>query len=219
MKIVKNPIWGVILALFLPGFALSGSTGGVYLDDFNSVSEKSHYGYAPEPAKVQAGFCIYFDSAEVDLMLIEVDTLGSDKSLQIKYLLPIYHFWGNWLSVRKEFSKPIDLSAYKGLIIRLRVNIASNAVLRVTLSDITQEKQLGDDMWWSDNKTVLGEYTGEWIEIKMPFDKFYESFGEGTRHNDGKLNLKRIVGFDINIISKPREVASGKLQIDYIKTY
>lgn len=103
-----------------------------------------------------------------------------------------------WLSIRRPFPEPVDLSDRTGLSLALRVERPSDARLRVTLSD--QAAGGGDDLWWLDlDADILARETG-WIDLQLPFDGFRPCHGRGCRTNDRALDLSRVVAWEINVL-------------------
>lgn len=86
------------------------------IDEFNDPSVKSYSGYASNPVYVQEGYNVYYERAKVRIYRIKVTPSdNTNKALQIQYELPTYFSWGNWLSIRREFKTPLNLSEYRGL--------------------------------------------------------------------------------------------------------
>lgn len=125
------------------------------------------------------------------------------------------------MSVRREFQSPMNLENYKGLEVNLRVEVpAPDAFLRITLSDLTDDHKGGDEMWWFDcNKNLLKSKTPKWTQIRLPFNGFFRSSGEGTRHNDYKMNLKKIIAYEINLVSNAGKHVEGVILLDSLHAY
>ena len=193
------------------------------VDDFDGqpsgINCSSFHG---ETAIKSLGYCIYYEKAEVTLSKVAVSE--QDSALRIEFNLPPYFDWGNWLSIRNEPGTLWDLSEYKGLELKLRVEAPSNAMLRLTLADVVSTEDVGkkgsDELWWFDfHESVMKINPGEWQTLKAPFKKFYESWGAGTRHNDSKLDLSKIVAFEISMISPSKLNTSGRIVLNTISAY
>lgn len=115
----------------------------------------------------------------------------------------------------------LDLTGYNGLKLNLKVEASSDARLRVTLADITSIDRRGnDERWWFDFKDdVLNGPKDQWQPLTLPFKKFYESYGAGTRHNDGRLDLSKIVAYEVNIVSKGRTHSQGTVVVNSLVTF
>ena len=166
------------------------------------------------------GYDIYYVKADLALSRIPIspkDTL--DMVLRLDFDLPPFFEWGNWLSVRREFQDPLDLSRYKELILNVKVEVpVTDAFLRITLSDLTGDVNKGDEMWWFDcSRDLLKNTDQKWIEVHIPLDGLRISYGAGTRHNDYKLNLSRIVAYEIDIISESRVNQKGVILVDFLR--
>ena len=191
------------------------------LDDFNQRPNRSYSGYAPGPGAVQEGYGVYYEMARARLSRVQVISANAtNQALRIQYELPPYFPWGNWLSIRREFESPLDLSQYRGLEMNLKVEAPSEARLRITLSDIENLGEHEDEMWWFDfDPGLLKNGTRQWITLRAPFEGFYLSWGGGTRQNDGKRNLSKIVAFEINLISPSQEHPKGTILVDFLHAY
>lgn len=194
------------------------------IDDFEK--EKSKRGYQPYmPGDVvleQEGYGIYHrGKANVRLSRVPVNNTD-DKALRIEFGLDPISWYHRWVSIRRELTAPLDLSEYDGLEFDLFVEVPSNATLRLTLSDVERladvKKHGADEMWWMDLDTdILKHTTKEWVTIRAPFSEFYLSEGFGTRHNNGKKDLSRIIAYEINLISESGEHPRGVLLIHSLR--
>ena len=193
------------------------------VDDFDeqpsAVNCSSSHG---ETAIKSLGYCIYYEKAEVTLSRVAVSE--EDSALRIEFNLPPYFDWGNWLSIRNEPGTLWSLSEYKGLELKLKVEAPSNAKLRLTLADVVSTEDVGktgfDELWWFDfHESVMKIKPGQWQVLRAPFKKFYESWGAGTRQNDYKLDLAKIVAFEINLISPNGLRTKGTLVVNSLAAY
>lgn len=218
----------IVLLFALTGLVIIGASRAEaqrpltgIIDDFDEAPTFPGKKY-PRHARTELGYDIYYERATVRLSHIDksVDRPG-DKALRVEYDLPPAFSWGNWASVRREFASPKNLQEYKGLEFRLRVDVpSSEGSLRLTLADITEDSRGGDELWWFDiDKNALKSKTSKWAQIRISFARFFASYGEGTRHNDGKLNLKKIIGYEINFLSKPGKHAKGVIALDSLRAY
>jgi len=183
-------------------------------DKKSTTASKKYPGYRGS----QEGYDVYYESANVKLSLVHHNTPDtSDKALRIEFDLSS----GFWLSVRKEFPSSLNLDGYQGVELNLCVTIATpNVRLRITLSDSTDDKKDGDEMWWFDcDPTLLNNKNTKWTKVPMPFDRFYPSYGIGSRHNDGKLNLKKIIAYEVNLISEAGKIEAGRICINSFRAY
>jgi beta-glucanase (GH16 family) len=194
----------------------------ITLDSFDSVYNAQY----EKPSWFQFsnfGYDVYYEKATVKLSQVTVKkTVPSDKALSIGFSLSPEHSWGNWLSVRKSFKAPVNLSKCKGLQFKIKVEAgAEGATLRITLVDLPIKS--GDkrtEAWWGDfHEEVLSGKTGEWVTLTAPFNSFYESYGAGTPHNDGKLNLRKIIAYEINVVSAKGITSIGTFMINKLGTY
>ena len=189
------------------------------VDSFDETTGSFDKRY-PEYVENQEGFDVYYVSASVQLTRI-VRNSSNNKAIRIKFDLPPAFSWGNWLSLRKGFREPLNLEGYQGLDLDLKVEKASpEAFLRITLSDLSDDEKKGDEMWWFDaDLNLLQKTSTQWKTIRMPFDKFRVSSGEGTRHNDYQLNLGKIAAYEINLVSNAVKHPKGVILIDSFRTY
>lgn len=206
---------------------LASSTSGqnnadLHIDHFDAPSPSRVYrSYHGETVKVWGGYGIYFEKAKVDLQ--HVPATGAKKALSISYRLPPYFDWGNWLSVRREFERPLDLRNYKGLKLSVRTESAENTRFRITLTDVKDDRDVSihgaDELWWFDAPaTLLTPGTGVQT-LYAPFDEFYLGYGAGMRWNDKKLDLSRIVAFEINLVSSGGTEGRGTVIVDCLRAY
>jgi hypothetical protein len=189
------------------------------IDNFDAEPTHSGKKY-PRYVRTQSGYDIYYERADVILSLVESGAPRS-KALRIEFALPPAFPWGNWLSVRREFESPMNLEAYKGLELHLRVDVPSpDAFLRITLADLTDDMRGGDEMWWCDSdKSLLKRRALEWVKIRIAFSRCVLSSGEGTRQNDYRMNLKKIIAYEVNVISKHGTHPNGVLLLDSLHAY
>lgn len=176
-----------------------------------------------ETAINSLGYCIYFEKADVTLNRLQPKD-DPDKALRIQYDLPLLYDWGNWLSIRNEFDSTLDLSNYSGLQLNIKVVAASNAKLRITLADLASVDDVGkkgkDELWWFDVKSqILKGTKNQWQTLTIPFSGFYESWGAGTRHNDFKLDLSKIIAYEFNIISPAGEQCKGTIEVNSLVAF
>jgi len=193
------------------------------LDNFDKKPSGINFSsFHGETAINSLGYCIYYENAEVNLSKIVVSE--GDSALRIEFNLPTDLYGGNWLSIRNEQGILWNLSKYKGLELKLKVETPSNAMLRLTLADVVSTGDVGkkgaDELWWYGfHESVMKIKPGKWQTLKVPFKKFYESWGTGTRYNDGKLNLSKIVAFEINLISNDSFSTKGTIVVNSLAAY
>jgi hypothetical protein len=213
----------LFLTLFLFGAGVVhaqdyGIEDPLVLDDFYE-DPSWHPDWFPKLRSVVMGYGVYYDSAEASLSRVAV---GKDVyALRIEYDVPPLHDWGNWLSIRREFDSVLDLSDCKALRLGVRVRVPSDAKLRITLADVVDlDNRRKDEMWWFDfGEGVLSRAEGEWQTLTVPLKRFYKSYGEGTRHNDGKLDLSKITAYEINIVSKSGTHPAGTFDVKSLVAY
>lgn len=158
----------------------------------------------------KSGYDIYYQNAEVKIEIVESPDSTADKRLSIKFGLPQEFEWGNWMSIRKNFPHTLDLSKFKGICFDLETDI-NDVELRITIADMNA---FGDEMWWYD----LGPWDFHNGKVKIPFENFYRSSGEGTRSNDYRLDLRRICAYEINILTLEGD-EEGEVIIDNVGAY
>jgi len=176
----------------------------------------------PKFVGTQSGYDLYWEKADMQLSFVKISSRdSSNKTLRMAFDLPPAFYWGNWLSVRREFQPPMNLGNYKGLLLNLRVDVPSpDAFLRITLADLTDDMKGGDELWWFDcDKNLLKGKTSQWIQVRIPFDGFSPAFGEGTRRNDGKKNLKKIAAYEVSLISDSGKHPKGVILLDSLRAY
>ena len=202
---------------FIAGIDCSLQSQTLIIDNFNK--EPVNFGKKyPSYVNTQEGYDIYYVDGNVQVSRVPIDSNNTkDKILRVNFTIPPQE----WLSIKREFHSPINLSDYKGLIFNLLVDSPSpSTVLRVTISDLTNNKKQGDEMWWGDcDKKLLVDETAGWIQVKVPFNKFKISWGAGTRQNDYKLNLRKIISYEINLLSESANKQKGEIYLDYIRAY
>jgi len=216
-KSILQPLLGVLIlsSCICQIGTLQAQT--LMIDSFDKMSTTASKKY-PRYRSSQQGYDVYYESAKVQLSLVRHNTPDtSDKTLRIEFDLPP----ANWLSVRKEFPSSLNLGDYEGVELYLCVTVASPSVLlRITLSDLTDDEKDGDEMWWFNcDTTLLNNKTKKWIKIRMPFTRFGLSYGVGTRQNDRTLNLKKIIAYEVNLISEAGKNASGRICINSFQAY
>jgi len=190
----------------------------IVIDDFDK-DPKSFSPQFPNFRFRSLGYSIFFERATVELTRVVMS--DDDQALRIKYNLPSLHEWGNWLSIRREFDSLMDLTGYSGFKLDIKVEIPSDAKLRITLADaVVVEGAVRDELWWFDfEDNVLGSDTNQWRTLTIPFEKFYQSYGDGTRFNDGKLDLSKITAYEINIVSIKQAHPKGKVLVNSLVTF
>jgi hypothetical protein len=144
-------VWLVLLASLDGHQAQAQKT--LLIDDFKHPPMQSYVGYAPPPVEVQEGYGLYYATAHIQLARVQAlssAAVNAAKTLQLQYTLPLAFAWGNWLSLRREFASPLDLSTYEGVELTFKVASPSNAMLRITLSDLDEGSKARDEMWWFD---------------------------------------------------------------------
>ncbi|GEM_PF-3578007 len=193
----------------------------VVLDNFDkaptNVGKKySHF------AGTQSGYDLYYEKAGVQLSFVKTSARDSShKALRMAFDLPPALYWGNWLSIRRGFQPPKNLANFKGLLLNLRVEVPTpDALLRITLADLADGMGDRDELWWFDcDKSLLKRQTSQWIQLRIPFADFSPAYGIGTRFNDGKKNLKKIVAYEISLISDAGKHAQGVILLDSLRAY
>ncbi|MBI3195300.1 MAG: CIA30 family protein [Ignavibacteriae bacterium] len=165
------------------------------------------------------GYCIYYADAEAKLSRISVGK--GDSAMRIEYDLPPHFSWGNWLSIRRDFDSLVDLSGFTGLKLSVKIEVLSKAHLRLTLSDVADSKKIdNDELWWFDfDASVLNDHSGKWKTLTLPFKKFTLSYGEGSRRNDGRLDISRIKAYEINFVLEGSAHVKGTIIVDYLRAY
>lgn len=172
--------------------------------------------------QTQHGFDAYFEHAEVQLSWVKDSDLPEDKNvLKIQFDLPPSLDWGNWLSIRKDFKDIQNLENFSGVVVRLKVlDFKPGLFLRITMTDIIQRNFQEDEFWWYDvENKILKSTIGQWIEIKIPFDKFGLSYGIGSQYNDGIFNKNSITSYEMNFVSESGKHPSGTILVESIYAY
>jgi hypothetical protein len=213
-----------IFALLL-SLALQASGQGdpdLHIDHFDAPSPPRPYrSYYGETVKAWNGYGVYFVEAEVNLRYVPL--AATKKALAISYHLPPHFHWGNWLSVRRELGQLLDLRKYEGLALSVRTQTAENSRFRITLTDVRTssdaKKHGADEMWWFDAPAGFLDPGVGTQTLYAPFRDFYLNFGEGARWNDGKLDLSRIVAFEINLVSDAGREGRGTVMVDCLRAY
>lgn len=180
-------------------------------------------GYTPPPVEVQEGYGLYYATAHVQLTRVlgsSPPTANAARTLQLQYTLPPSFAWGNWLSLRREFATPLDLSAYQGVELTFRVVAPANAILRITLSDLDEGSRPRDEMWWFDfPRATLHNATTGWQKVRIPFRSLYLSWGAGTRQNDRRWNAARVAAYEVNVVSPPNAQPQGAIWLDSLQAF
>jgi hypothetical protein len=187
------------------------------LDDFKEGTESpviNCYSHQNEQAIKRLGYCVYFENADVNLSY-----LPQNSGLRIKWVLPILRSGGNWFSMRRQDGEILDLGSYSGLKAHLRVDVPAGAILRITMADVIGEEMRNDELWWCDNKDILSEKSDQWQTVTCPFTDFYLASGVGTRQNDQKMDLTRIVAYEINIVSETPTLLEGDIVVNLLEAY
>lgn len=191
------------------------------IDNFDK--EPTHVGQKyPNYLGRQNGYDIYSVKADVQLSHIPNNPKDStEKSLLIKFGLPPALSWGNWISIRSEFKSLLNLEEYSTLKLNIMIlEPAPGAFLRITLSDMTNKKKYGDEKWWVDSDlNLLRNKTTYWTTFNIPFNYFYISYGIGTRHNDFNKSLKRIIAYEINLVTESMNYPKGVILVDSLRAY
>jgi hypothetical protein len=161
-------------------------------------------------------YCTYYVNAAPDLSFISLN--DGRQALKVEFDL-IPHptpNWQNWLSIRKPFAAPVDLSSFTGIRINLFVEDPANAVLRLSLADIGED-DTSDEIWWCNTRNVLNNPDGGWQLVECPFDQFV--LGNVGRNNDFTFNYQQIVAYEITLISDPGASPSGSFIVDKVEAY
>jgi len=135
-------------------------------------------------------------SSEIDIKYQHGSSVG------VGYCKCIVSF-GTWFSARRQFALPQNLCGYTGITLDVSANITSphpEGMMRVTIADVgcgNNDAGMGsDELWWY---TFPQEDVGtDWKTFRIPFTAFNISAGRGTRQNDGVLDPKCIIAFEIN---------------------
>lgn len=217
---MKHLLCTIALSIcFLQINLLSAQT--VTVDNFDKEPPNVGKKY-PRYAGTQRGYDIYCEKAGIQLSFVKISPRDSShKALRMAFDLPPALYWGNWASVRREFQPPMNLATYKGLLLNLRVDVSTpDAVLRISLADLTDDMKGGDELWWFDcDKNLLNRKTPQWIQLRIPFADFSPAYGIGTRFNDGKKNLKKIIAYEISLISDSGKHSKGVILLDSLRAY
>lgn len=214
-------VWLIVLSSL---YGHQGQAQKTFLiDDFKHPPMQSYVGYAPPPVAIQEGYGLYYATAHIQLARVQVlspAAAHAANTLQLQYTLPPSFAWGNWLSLRREFASPLDLSTYEGVELTFRVASPSKALLRITLSDLDERSETSDEMWWFDFPAeTLNNATTSWQKIRIPFRAFYLSWGAGTRQNDRRWNASRIVAYEVNVLSPPDEQPQGAMLLESLQAF
>jgi hypothetical protein len=205
----------------LPPNKTSDSSASVCFEPFNGITGGSPKDRSSNFQKREEGFDIYYAHADVQLSWANDDKLNNKNDLRIKFELPPAFNFGNWLSIRKDLQTVVNLVGYTGIMVRLKVEALKPGVfLRITIADIADIQSSDDELWWFDiDQSYLGKSRGKWTEIRIPFNKFYISWGDGSRQNNGIFDLDKIVAYEFNFVSEPKKHPSGTLLVESVCTY
>jgi len=217
---MKNLLCSITLSIcFLQINILPAQT--LTVDNFDKEPPNAGKKY-PRYTGTQSGYDVYCEKAGMQLSLVKISPRDSShKALRMAFDLPPALYWGNWASVRREFQSLMNLANYKGLLLHLRVEVpASDVLLRISLADLTDDMKGGDELWWFDcDKNLLKSKTPQWIQLRIPFADFSPAYGIGTRFNDGKKNLKKIIAYEVSLISDAGKHAKGVILLDSLRAY
>ena len=212
-----------VLALLVGGARAAAQAPELTIDSFADPGAAGPYRpYAQETVLTQEGYGIYFQRATVTVSRAELP--DTTKALRIQYAVPPYFAWGNWVSIRKVFPTPLDVSQYSGLKLDLKVLTPSQARLRLTLADVATLADAHthgkDELWWFDvPPVVVSNAQQHWITLQAPCRAFYRAYGAGTRDNDAKLALAKIVAYELNVLSKGQEYPQGEFLVKALQAY
>lgn len=222
-KVMRLVLCVCVLALLVVRGLHADLAPELMIDSFEDQAPAVQYQpFADETVTTQAGYGIYFKRANVTIS--RVARPETDKALHIQYALPPYFAWGNWVSIRKEFPTPLDLSGYQGIKIDVKILTPSNARLRLTLADVATLADApmhgADEMWWFDvPRDEVLKAQQQWVKLQVPFRAFYRAYGAGTRHNDGRLDVSKIVAYELNVISAAGESPQGAFLVKALRAY
>jgi hypothetical protein len=173
-----------------------------------------------ERVKSWEDYGIYSDQAEASLKRVAVG--GKHSALEIHFEIPPLSARANWLSIRKEFDSIADLSSYEGLELKIESAQAKNTLLRLTLCDVDEQESFrlhgADEMWWFDMPKSIFDQR-KLITAKAPFKNFEPAYGEGARRRDGRLDLSKIVAYEINLMTSGTASGNGLLRLYSIRAY
>lgn len=214
-------VWLILLSSLYGNQAQAQKT--LLIDDFKHPPMQSYVGYAPPPVAVQEGYSLYYATAHIQLTRVQAVSpaaANAANTLQLQYTLPPSFAWGNWLSLRRELLSPLDLSTYEGVELTFKVTSPSNALLRITLSDLDEGSKSSDEMWWFDcPPETLNNVTTSWQKMRIPFREFSLSWGAGTRQNDRRWNASRIVAYEVNVLSPPNTQPQGAILLESLQAF
>lgn len=187
-------------------------------DSFGIACSPRANSHTQPPSGFGACYQVYADRAWAQLSRAPG---GDTSALRIEYELPATHQRQNWLSIRREFPIPVDLSQASGLFLTYSIGVPSQARLRLTLSDHVDGQ--GSDMWWYDfEEDVLAWPASRSLSLPylalIPFFAFKPCHGDGCRQNDGRLDLSTITAYEINILSEPGQTETGQVVIHSLTT-
>ena len=217
--VIKNRMliaYHIFLMLLMSNGLLHSQTSFVF-DDFDKETKASKI-------KQQSfinffeGYGVYSNNAIVDLMRVPINPPYkiNEKVLRIESTLAAGYGRDNWLSIRRDFDEPKDLRSFKGVKINIKVVEPAEVQFRLTLIDLQGDRE---ELWWHNFPRALLKSKKEWATFCLPFDTFILSHGVGTRHNNFKIDLEKISGYEINLISTSDNAESCVILVNDILTY
>ena len=223
-QIFLRSLLGTIVAL-LAGFHLGTAAPRyqyLHLDHFDGPQAPRQYSpYHGETVRSWQGYGIYYEKAQAELQFVPIKR--GKQALRITYDLPPHLDWGNWLSVRRELGRLTDLHQYEGLVLDVRTEAATNTQFRITLTDVANpqdaSKHGADEMWWYDAPAGFLTPNGHYVRLYAPFRDFRLGEGAGVRIRDQKLDLSKIVAFEINLVSSGMTPGKGVVIVDCLRAY
>lgn len=183
------------------------------IDILASDCPESYKPFAHEQVETQGCYGVYYINAGATLASRSSE--NNPRPLSVVFSLPAHFHWGNWLSIRRQFTAPVDLSDATGLEFPLTIVASSGTSMRMTLSDVDGSAR--DDLWWADLGPILGKEGSD--VVRVPFSSFRRCSGDGCRLNDGRLNLSRVIAYEFNLLSGPGATEKGSLVIDILRPY
>lgn len=184
------------------------------IDSFVTACVSDHKFMVGEGVEMQGCYGLHSAGATAKLETIET---ASQSELRIEYWLPGAFSWGDWLSIRRTFPATVDISQAKGLRFEIRAQKPSSARLRLTLSDISQDRR--DELWWADlDRSLLVQDQG-WVPVSIPLSAFRPCSGDGCRQNDGRSDPTSIIAYEINLLSGPGDSPRGTMLVRNLRTW
>jgi len=127
-----------------------------------------------------------------------------DYSMEMAYALASDNPWGTWVEAHRDTSNnPLDWTGVTELRIWIKGDGTDN-VFRINIVDADGET------WSYESLNVLKNT--KWVELVAPINEFRLTADQ--RANNGKLDLKKIVAYDLGIMSKSSIGTSGKIYVD-----